>query len=52
LGQLVGGAIVGGVVGSAPDMLGGYRHALVAVAGACAVALVLTAALRGRVSRP
>ncbi len=52
LGQLVGGALIGGVVGSATDTLGGYRHALLLVAGACAMALVLSAALRGRVSRP
>lgn len=52
VGQLVGGAVIGGVVGSASDVLGGYRHALLLVAGACAIALVLSAALRGRVSRP
>lgn len=52
VGQLVGGAIVGGVVGSAGDSIGGYRHALLLVAGACAIALVLSAALHGRVRRP
>mgnify|MGYP003693868707 CR=1 FL=1 len=31
--------------------LQGYRHSLLAVAGACALALVLSAALRGRVTR-
>jgi hypothetical protein len=44
--------MIGGVVGSATNAIGGYRHALLLVAGACAIALVLSAALRGRVSRP
>ncbi|HXS79488.1 MAG TPA: MFS transporter [Gammaproteobacteria bacterium] len=51
VGQLVGAAIIGGVVGSASHALEGYRHSLLAVAGACALALVLSAALRGRVTR-
>ena len=50
IGQLSGSAVVGGIVGSAADELGGYRHALLAVGVACALALVLSAALRGRVS--
>ncbi len=50
IGQLVGAAVVGGVVGSAADSLGGYRQALLVVAAACGVALVLSLALRGRVS--
>lgn len=49
VGQLVGAAVIGGVVGSSSDVLPGYRQALLAVAGACALALVLSAALRGRV---
>lgn len=51
IGQLVGSAVIGGVVGSAANELGGYRQALLAVAVACGVALMLSAALRGRVSR-
>ncbi len=50
IGQLVGAALIGGVVGSAANELGGYQHALLAVGVACAIALVLSAALRGRVS--
>jgi MFS family permease len=49
IGQLVGAAVVGGVVGSAADVLPGYRQALLAVVAVCAVALVLSVALRGRV---
>jgi predicted MFS family arabinose efflux permease len=49
IGQLIGAAVVGGVVGSASDVLPGYKQALLTVAGACAFALVLSAALRGRV---
>jgi MFS family permease len=49
VGQLVGSAAIGGVVGSAGDALPGYRQALLAVAVACGLALVLSAALRGRV---
>jgi MFS family permease len=49
IGQLVGAAVVGGVVGSAADALPGYRQALLAVAAVCVVALVLSVALRGRV---
>jgi hypothetical protein len=37
------------VVGSAADVLPGYRQALLAVVAVCAVALVLSVALRGRV---
>ena len=51
VGQLVGSAIIGVVVGSASQALQGYRHGLLAVAAACALALVLSVALRGRVSR-
>ena len=49
VGQLVGAAVIGGVVGSASDALPGYRQSLLAVAAACMLALVLSAALRGRV---
>jgi MFS family permease len=49
IGQLIGAAVIGGVVGSASDALPGYRHAMLTVAVACGVALVLSAALRGRV---
>jgi MFS family permease len=49
VGQLVGAAMIGGVVGSAADALPGYRQSLLVVAVACAVALVLSIALRGRV---
>jgi MFS family permease len=49
VGQLIGAAMIGGVVGSASDALPGYRHSLLTVAAACALALVLSAALRGRV---
>jgi len=50
IGQLVGAAAIGGVVGSSATELAGYRHALLAVAVACGVALMLSAALRGRVT--
>jgi EmrB/QacA subfamily drug resistance transporter len=50
VGQLVGAAAVGGIVGSSATELGGYRHALLTLAAACSVALVLSAMLRGRVS--
>ena len=49
MGQLVGAAVIGGVVGSATETLLGYRHSLMAVAFLCGGALVLSAALRGRV---
>jgi hypothetical protein len=49
IGQLVGAAMVGGIVGSASDALPGYRHSLLTVAVACVLALMLSAALRGRV---
>jgi MFS family permease len=49
IGQLVGAAVIGGVVGSASEALPGYRHSLLTVAVVCALALVLSAALRGRV---
>jgi MFS family permease len=52
VGQLVGAAVIGGVVGSAGDALPGYRQSLLAVAAACALALVLSASLRGTVRRP
>jgi len=51
IGQLVGAAAIGGIVGSASGALPGYRYSLLAVAAACAVALVLSASLRGRVVR-
>jgi MFS family permease len=51
VGQLVGAAMIGGFVGSASEALPGYRHSLLTVAVACALALVLSAALRGRVGR-
>ena len=51
VGQLLGAAIIGGVVGSASHALLGFRHSLLAVAAACALALMLSAALRGRVTR-
>jgi MFS family permease len=49
IGQLIGAAVIGGVVGSASEVLPGYRHSLLAVAFACGLALVLSLALRGRV---
>jgi predicted MFS family arabinose efflux permease len=49
IGQLVGAAVIGGVVGSASDALPGYRQALLTAAVVCALALVLSVALRGRV---
>jgi MFS family permease len=51
VGQLVGAAVIGGIVGSAREALPGYRQSLLAVAAACALALVLSLALRGRVMR-
>jgi EmrB/QacA subfamily drug resistance transporter len=50
IGQLVGAAAIGGIVASSASELGGYRHALLALAGACCIALMLSMALRGRVS--
>jgi EmrB/QacA subfamily drug resistance transporter len=50
VGQLVGAALIGGVVASSATELAGYRQALLAVAAGCVVALMLSAALRGRVS--
>jgi MFS family permease len=50
IGQLIGSALIGGLVGSTGDALGGYRHALLAVSAVCALALMLSLALRGRVS--
>jgi MFS family permease len=49
IGQLVGAAVIGGVVGSASEALLGYRHSLLTVAVVCGFALVLSFALRGRV---
>jgi MFS family permease len=49
VGQLVGAAMIGGAVGSASDALPGYRHSLLTFAVACALALMLSVALRGRV---
>ena len=50
VGQLLGAAIVGGIVGSSATELAGYRHALLTLAFACAVALVLSRSLHGRVA--
>lgn len=50
IGQLVGAAAVGAIVGSTTQALGGYRRSLLALAGACAFALLLSLALRGRVA--
>jgi MFS family permease len=52
IGQLIGSAVVGGIVGSAADALGGYRHALLVVSVVCGLALMLSLALKGRVSYP
>jgi MFS family permease len=52
VGQLVGSALIGGLVGSTADALGGYRHALLAVGAVCAFALMLSLALRRRVNHP
>jgi len=49
IGQLIGSALIGGLVGSATDALGGYRHALLVVSAVCALALMLSLALRGKV---
>jgi hypothetical protein len=49
IGQLVGAAVIGGIVGSATEALLGYRHSLLAMAVVCAAAFVLSAGLRGRV---
>jgi EmrB/QacA subfamily drug resistance transporter len=49
IGQLAGAALVGGVVASSASELGGYRNAFLMVAVACVLALMLSAALRGRV---
>jgi len=49
VGQLLGTAVIGGIVGSAGDSLAGYQHAWLVVAVACAIALMLSTALRGRV---
>jgi MFS family permease len=51
VGQLVGAAIIGGVVGSASHALLGFRHSLLVVAAACALGLMLSVSLRGRVTR-
>ena len=50
IGQLVGAAAIGGMVASSASELGGYKRALLAVAVACCIALMLSMALRGRVS--
>jgi MFS family permease len=49
VGQLVGAAMIGGVVGSATDALPGYRQSLLMFAAVCALALMLSVALRSRV---
>jgi MFS family permease len=51
VGQLVGAAMIGGVVGSATEILPGYRQSLLTVAAACGLALMLTVVLQGRVVR-
>ena len=48
IGQVVGAALIGGVVASSASELGGYRSALLAVAIVCAVALLASIALRSR----
>jgi MFS family permease len=50
VGQLVGAAVIGGIVGSATETVLGYRHSLLAMALVCAAAFVLSAGLRGRVA--
>lgn len=45
VGQLVGGALIGGLAGSSATALGGYRAAMLWLAGACAAALAASAAL-------
>jgi hypothetical protein len=46
IGQLLGAAIIGGVVASSASELGGYKSALFTVAVFCCIALLLSAALR------
>ena len=46
IGQLLGAAMIGGVVASSASELGGYKNALFTVAVFCAIALLLSAALR------
>jgi MFS family permease len=48
VGQLLGSAAVGGVVGSSADELAGYRQSFVLLAAACGVGLLASLALRGR----
>lgn len=50
IGQLIGAAAVGAIVGSTAQALGGYRRSLLTMAVACAFALLLSLALRGRVA--
>lgn len=49
VGQLVGAAMIAGIVGSAAEAVPGYRYSLLTFAAACALALMLSVALRGRV---
>jgi MFS family permease len=46
IGQLLGAALIGGVVASSANELGGYRNALFTVAVCCSIALLLSAVLR------
>ena len=46
IGQLLGAAMIGGVVASSANELGGYKNALFTVAVFCSIALLLSAALR------
>jgi EmrB/QacA subfamily drug resistance transporter len=46
IGQLLGAALIGGVVASSASELGGYKNALFALAVLCSFALLLSAALR------
>jgi MFS family permease len=50
IGQLVGSALIGGLLGSTADALGAYRHALLAVGVVCVLAVMPSLALRGRVA--
>jgi MFS family permease len=50
IGQIAGAAAVGGIVGSTVQALGGYRRSLLAFAAVCALALLLSVALRGKVA--
>lgn len=49
VGQIVGATAIGGIAGSTVSALAGYRSSLLVVAVACALALMLSTVLRGRV---